>query len=151
VLKCEGELRDWAYARIPWLAAAVIAVLLAAVALTLEQSAVARGHWAERSFGAAFPALGVLALLGLGLGVWRRRDWIPFAAAVLFFLAAYATLGVAFWPYMIPYQVTVASAAAPDASLAFLFWGAGLFVLPVIAVYTLGVYWIFRGKLRSTR
>ena len=49
--------------------------------------------------------------------------------------------------YMIPYSITVASAAAPDASLSFLFWGAGLFVLPVIAIYTAAVYWIFRGKL----
>ena len=32
---------------------------------------------------------------------------------------------------MIPYSVTVGSAAAPEASLSSLFWGAGLFVLPV--------------------
>jgi len=39
------------------------------------------------------------------------------------------------------------TAAAPEASLSFLFWGAGLFVLPVIGVYTAVVYWMFRGKL----
>ena len=65
---------------------------------------------------------------------------------VLFFLAAFLSLGVMFWPYMIPYSVTVASAAAPDASLRFLFYG-GVVVLPVIAVYTIGVYWVFRGKV----
>jgi len=27
-------------------------------------------------------------------------------------------------------------------------WGAGLFVLPVIAVYTAVIYGVFRGKLR---
>jgi cytochrome bd-type quinol oxidase subunit 2 len=36
---------------------------------------------------------------------------------------------------------------APEASLSFLFWGAGLFVLPVICIYTGIVYWLFRGKL----
>ena len=36
--------------------------------------------------------------------------------------------------------------AAPDASLSFLFWGA-VVVLPVIALYTITVYWLFRGKL----
>jgi cytochrome d ubiquinol oxidase subunit II len=66
---------------------------------------------------------------------------------VLFFVASFATLAVLFWPYMIPYSITVADAAAPDASLSFLFWGAGLFVLPVIAIYTIAVYWIFRGKM----
>jgi hypothetical protein len=39
-------------------------------------------------------------------------------------------LAVMFWPYMIPYSVTVGSAAAPENSLS-LFWGAGIFVLPV--------------------
>jgi cytochrome bd ubiquinol oxidase subunit II len=72
---------------------------------------------------------------------------LPFAMTVLFFVAAFLTLAVMFWPYMIPYSVTVAAAAAPEASLSFLFWGAGLFVLPVIGLYTAVVYWMFRGKL----
>ena len=67
---------------------------------------------------------------------------------VLFFLAAFLTLGVMFWPYMIPYSLTVANAAAPEASLRFLFYG-GVVVLPVIAAYTIGVYWVFRGKVRK--
>ena len=49
---------------------------------------------------------------------------------------------------MIPYSITVASAAAPDVSLRFLFYG-GVVVLPVIAAYTIGVYWVFRGKIRK--
>ena len=68
---------------------------------------------------------------------------------VVFFLAAFATLAVMFWPFMIPYSITVGNAAAPEASLSFLFWGAGLFVLPVIAIYTGTVYWLFRGKMRK--
>ena len=67
---------------------------------------------------------------------------------MVFFVAAYLSLGVMYWPYMVPYALTVADAAAPEASLSFLFWGAGLFVLPLIAAYTIGVYWIFRGKTR---
>jgi cytochrome d ubiquinol oxidase subunit II len=68
---------------------------------------------------------------------------------VLFFLASFATLAVPFWPYMIPSSVTVASAAAPEASLSFLFWGAGLFVLPIIAIYSIAAFWMFRGKMRE--
>jgi len=26
---------------------------------------------------------------------------------------------------------------------------AGVLVLPIIAVYTIGVYWVFRGKIRE--
>jgi cytochrome d ubiquinol oxidase subunit II len=61
-------------------------------------------------------------------------------------LAAFLTLAVMFWPYMIPYALTVRDAAAPDVSLKFLFYG-GVVVLPVIAAYTIGVYWVFRGKV----
>jgi cytochrome d ubiquinol oxidase subunit II len=64
---------------------------------------------------------------------------------VVFFVAAFLSLAVMFWPYMIPITITIANAAAPDASL---FWGAGLFVLQVIAIYTATVYWLFRSKLR---
>jgi cytochrome bd-type quinol oxidase subunit 2 len=62
--------------------------------------------------------------------------------------ASFATLAVLFWPYMIPYSVTVAS-ATPEASLSFLFWGAGLFVLPIITIYSIAVFWMFRGKMRE--
>ena len=45
--------------------------------------------------------------------------------AVVIFVAAYLTLVGSFWPYMIPFSVTVWDAAAPPQSLAFLFYGAG--------------------------
>ena len=98
------------------------------------------------SWGLIFPIVGVsLALLGVIAGARARRDRMPFALTILFFVAAYLTLGVMAWPYMIPYSVTVANAAAPDASLAFFLFG-GVVVLPVIVAYTIGVYWVFRGK-----
>ena len=52
-------------------------------------------------------------------------------------------------PYMIPYSITVADAAAPEASLRFLFYG-GVVVLPVIAAYTIGVYWVSAAFTRAT-
>jgi Cytochrome bd terminal oxidase subunit II len=77
-----------------------------------------------------------------------RDDVRKVPKADMLFVAAFLSLAVMFWPYMIPYSVTVAAAAAPEASLSFLFWGAGLFVLPVIGAYTAVVYWMFRGKQR---
>jgi cytochrome d ubiquinol oxidase subunit II len=148
VLKSEGELRDWAYRRIPWLAAGVVAALFLAFAVTFDYSVLARSNLQRTPWGVVFPVIGVIAVLGAAIGAYRRRDGLPFAMTTLFFLAAYLTLGVMFWPYMIPYSITVADAAAPEASLEFLFYG-GIVVLPVIAVYTFGVYWVFRGKVRK--
>ena len=34
----------------------------------------------------------------------------------------------------------------PSVAASFLFWGAGIVVLPVISIYTVVVYWVFRGK-----
>jgi cytochrome d ubiquinol oxidase subunit II len=33
--------------------------------------------------------------------------------------------------------------------VAFLFWGAGVFVLPITIIYTLAVYFVFKGKVDS--
>lgn len=147
VFKGEGSLRDWAYARIRWLAVAVLIVLGLAftVAVTFDAGAIAQSNLRARSWGLVFPIAGVAALLGVVASARARRDGVPIVLTVLFFGAAYLTLGVMFWPYMIPYTVTVASAASPDASLQFLFY-CGIVAFPVIVAYTFGVYRVFRGK-----
>jgi cytochrome d ubiquinol oxidase subunit II len=147
VMKSEGDLREWARQRIPSLSIAVLGALVLAFDAALFDRRLIGADLADRLWGLVFPGLGLLAMAGVLIGVRERRDGMPFAMTVAFFIASFLTLAVLFWPYMIPYQVTVAAAAAPDKSLSFLFWGAGVFVLPVIAIYTAVVYWVFRGKL----
>jgi cytochrome d ubiquinol oxidase subunit II len=113
--------------------------------MTFDAGAIAQSNLHARSWGLVFPILGIAALLGILAGARARRDGMPVALTTLFFVAAYLTLGVMFWPYMIPYKVTIADAASPDASLRFLFY-CGIVVLPVILLYTFGVYRVFRGK-----
>jgi cytochrome d ubiquinol oxidase subunit II len=64
----------------------------------------------------------------------------------LIFLSAFGTLALSFWPYMIPFVITIEEAAAPHASLAFMFWGEGLFVFPLLLLYVAVGYRVFRGK-----
>ena len=149
VLKSEGELREWAYRRIRWLAVGVLAVLFVAFTVALGYSGVAQSNLLTRPWGFVFPGIGLVALAGVFVGAQGRRDRLPFAMTGLMFVAAFLTLAVMFWPYMIPYSLTVKDAAAPDASLQFLFYG-GVVVLPVIAIYTIGVYWAFRGKIAKS-
>ena len=66
---------------------------------------------------------------------------------ILIFLSAFGTLAISFWPYKIPFVLTIDEAAAPHSSLAFMFWGEGLFVTPLTLIYTIGVYRVFRGKV----
>ncbi len=149
VLKAEGALQEWAWRRIRRLAIAVLVVLAIAFMAAYAERTRTVGELVGRPWGVVFPLIGIAAVGGIFTGVKLRQEVLPFAMTVLFFLAAFATLAVMFWPYMIPYSVTVGNAAAPEASLSFLFWGAGVFVLPVIAVYTGVVYWLFRGKMRK--
>jgi cytochrome d ubiquinol oxidase subunit II len=68
----------------------------------------------------------------------------------LIFAAAFGTLAISFWPYMIPFSITIEEAAAPYSSLAFMFWGAGIIVFPLMLIYTVISYTVFRGKVKPT-
>jgi cytochrome bd-type quinol oxidase subunit 2 len=52
-----------------------------------------------------------------------------------------------FWPYMIPFSVSVWDAAAPPPSLTCMFYSSWIMVFPMVLIYTVAVYWIFRGKV----
>jgi cytochrome d ubiquinol oxidase subunit II len=86
----------------------------------------------------------------LAHSVQHRRDGAPFYMVALIFAVAFGTLAISFWPYMIPFSITIEEAAAPHSSLAFMFWGAGLFVFPLMLIYAAVNYIVFRGKVRPT-
>lgn len=149
VLKTEGDLRDWAYRRLPPLLGGVVVVLILAFAFTLALGLRVLDRWLADPRLFVLPLLAALAIGGMAHGIRRRRDAMPFAMAVLAVLFAFLTLAASFWPYMVPFSVTIADAASPPQSLAFLFWIGGLVVFPVVLIYTGAVFWIFRGKMTA--
>lgn len=146
ILKSDTDLRDWAYRRIDWLAGVTAALLTTAGVGALMELTATHAPGADRPWALIFPILAAAALLGVVIAARTRRDELPFLMAALFIVAAFLTLPSILWPYLIPYKLTVADAASPDSSLSFFFWGAGLVALPVVAAYTILVYWTFRGK-----
>ncbi|MGD0819766.1 MAG: cytochrome d ubiquinol oxidase subunit II [Desulfomonilia bacterium] len=147
VLKTDGALRDWAYRRLGRLLAGVLMILLIVAVFALTTHLQVRDRWLQHLWLVIFPLIIFLASIGLWLGVRRRSDRVPYAMAVLIFLAAFLSLAGSFWPYMIPFTVTIETAAAPVQSLRFLFYGAGIIVFPVVLIYTGVVYWVLRGKV----
>ena len=147
IKKCEGEIRDRAYRQIPYLAVGVLIFLAAVFVYALAENLPILDRWLERPYLFAFPALGAVAMAVLAAGIDRRRDGWPFPMAALIFASAFGTLAISFWPYMIPFVITIDDAAAPHSSLAFMFWGAGLFVFPLMLIYTAVSYRVFRGKV----
>ena len=147
VLKTDGELREWAYRRLPWLLAGVVAVLVIVFAFPLAKHLHVFDRWSAHPLLLVLPLAAALAIIGLGYGIRQRRDGQPFAMAVVAIAFSFLTLAASFWPYMIPYTVTIEDAAAPRQSLEFFFWGGGLVIFPIVLVYTAAVFWIFRGRV----
>ncbi len=146
-LKCEGRLRERAYALLPTLTAGALALLAVSTASALVLHFRLMDRWFQRPYLAVFPTIGALAAVRLVMGIRARRDFEPFLMTVIIFLSAFGTLAISFWPYMVPFAITIDEAAAPPASLNFMFWGAGVGVLPLTVLYTTIVYGVFRGKV----
>ena len=147
VRKCEDEVRDDAYRLIPYLSAALLVFLIVVLVYALADNFRVMTRWLDRPFLFVFPAAGMLAAIMLAASIQRRQDALPFLMVAIIFTAAFGTLAISFWPYMVPFSITVEQAAAPNSSLAFMFWGAGLFVFPLMLLYTAISLTVFRGKV----
>ncbi|MDB5400917.1 MAG: quinol oxidase subunit transrane protein [Rhodopila sp.] len=149
VKKCEAEIRDAAWRQIPYLAVGVLVFLAIVFIYALAEHLQIMGRWIERLYLFIFPAIGAAAAVVLAASVRRRRDEWPYYMVALIFVSAVGTLAISFWPHMIPFVVTIDKAAAPHSSLAFMFWGEGLFIFPVMLLYTAINYTVLRGQVRS--
>ena len=150
VKKSEGEVREAAYYRLHYLAIGLLAFLVIVFVYALAENLQVMARWTERPYLFVFPAISAMAALALAHSVRNRRDGTPFYMVALIFAAAFGTLAISFWPYMIPFSITIEDAAAPHSSLSFMFWGAGLFVFPLMLLYSAISYSVFRGKVKPT-
>jgi cytochrome d ubiquinol oxidase subunit II len=150
LMKCHSEVRDLARRQIEFLAIAVLAFLVLVFAHALIENLPIMHRWIDRPYLFVFPAIGAVAALVLASSVLHHNDGWPFYAVAVIFASAFGTLALSFWPYMIPFAITIEDAAAPHSSLAFMFWGEGLFVFPLMLLYAVIGYRVFRGKVGST-
>jgi cytochrome d ubiquinol oxidase subunit II len=149
VRKSDGDIQAAGFRLIPALSFASLALLAAVFLFALSEHLQVLSRWVERPYLFVFPLIGVVAGIALALSVRRRREREPFNLVAATFAAAFGTFLVSFWPYMIPFKITIQEAAAPRSTLAFMFWGEGLFVLPLMLLYTVISYRVFRGKVSS--
>jgi cytochrome d ubiquinol oxidase subunit II len=150
VKKCDAKVRETAWRRIPYLAPGVLAFLVIVFVVAVVEDIPVMHRWIERPYLFVFPAIGAIAAVALAASVRRRRDEWPFYMAGVTFASAFGTLVISFWPYMIPGAGTIDEAGAPHSSLAFMFWGEGLFIFPLMLVYTVINYRVFRGRVGAT-
>ncbi len=139
VKKCDAEV----------LAVCVLVFLVVVFVYALAEHLPILHRWIDRPYLFIFPAIGAIAAIVLALSILRQNDRWPFYTVAVIFVSAFGTLALSFWPYMIPFVITIDQAAAPQSSLMFIFWG-GVIVFPLMLLYTVISYSVFRGKIRTT-
>jgi cytochrome d ubiquinol oxidase subunit II len=72
-------------------------------------------------------------------------SWVPLATAGTLFVLGFIGIAYSFFPFVVPDQLTLWSAASSPEALSIILVGT-LVVLPVILGYSILAHWIFRGK-----
>ena len=149
VWKLEGEAQAHARA-LAFKAAIATLVLLVGVSLyNLLLSAAYFARWFSMPgilFTSQVPLLTAIIAYFLFRTLAGNRDAAPFFLSLALFALGMAGLGVTMWPYLVPNNVTIWDAAAPERSQVFMLVGVAI-TLPLIIAYTGWAYWVFRGKV----
>ena len=151
IWKLEGESQAHAR-RLAKRAALATLVLMGAVSL---YNVFLNAEYAERwltapeiYFAAPVPILTAIVAIALLRSLRVERNSKPFWLAIALFFFGMAGLGVTMWPYVVPPDVTIWDAAAPERSQVFMLIGVAI-TMPLIIAYTAWAYWVFRGKVSS--
>jgi cytochrome bd ubiquinol oxidase subunit II len=145
--KSQSDVRDLGFLLIPRLLAALVVFLVLIFGLSLSNQLWVLQRWIQIPALIVFPLFAIIACAVMLWAVRARRELLPFFCSIGVFAAAMGTLSVSFYPYMIPFAITTMQAAAPPSTQSFMFWGVGVFVLPLTLVYTLAIYFVFKGKV----
>lgn len=131
--RCEGPVREQARQMLPGLAGGLFAFFIFLFFYALVDLEV-MSRWLERPYLFVMPATGAVIAFLLAVTARHERRRLPLYMAVSVFVAGFGTLAISFWPYMIPFALSVEDAAAPPTRLALLFL-AGLNVLPALLAF----------------
>jgi cytochrome d ubiquinol oxidase subunit II len=146
-MKCEGPTRELALLRIRRLAWGVLLLLVVLFTHVLGSQLIVLHRWTHHPALFWAPAIGLILIAAIVFGARPHSHTFAFGAVIALFVCAYAMFAISFWPNLIPFSVTLDQAAAPRSSLSFMFWGAGLFIFPLMLIYTFCSYYVFRGKV----
>jgi cytochrome d ubiquinol oxidase subunit II len=150
IIKTEGQLQQHAYRLTKRLAWALLAVISIISAWTPLLDAAIAQRWFSMPnllFFAPVPILVAMATYALVRAVNRQRQVSPFLCTLALVFLGYSGLGISLWPNIIPPAVSVWDASAPPQSQGFALVGA-LLIIPVILMYTVWSYYVFRGKVK---
>ena len=142
IWKTEDDLQARAYRIAARAGIATLALMGAVSAYNLTLLPQYRDRWLEMPnilFASQVPLVTAAIAAVFFYALKRKWELAPF-------LLGMAGLGVTIWPYVVPGELTIWDAAAPERSQTFMLVGAAL-TIPLILGYTAWSYWVFRGKV----
>ncbi len=151
IMKTDGPLQQRAYRITRVLVWALVAVIVAISIWTPLADPVIAARWfsfPNMLWFAPVPLLVAAASILLLRAVRQGHQATPFLCTLALVFLGYSGLGISLWPHIIPPSVTIWSAAAPPQSQGFALVGA-LLIIPMILMYTVWAYYVFRGKVRA--
>ncbi|HBH27068.1 MAG TPA: cytochrome d ubiquinol oxidase subunit II [Rhodospirillaceae bacterium] len=149
VMKNEGLTQSWARGAAEY-ALIIVAAVWGIVSLwvpTLHPHLLNR--WMSEPniyYLAVLPCLMLLVIFAASRSLIRGEQYWPFVWSSAIFLLGFVGIGVSLWPWVVPYTIPLAGAAAAGTSLSLMLVGAAL-MLPVILAYTAFCHYTFRGKV----
>lgn len=150
IMKTDEQLQSSMYRLMPKLIVTLVMSFIAVSIYTpLAQPQIAARWFSLPQFFYFSPVpLLVLVLSILTIYACRKKqDNLPFIYTLGLVFMAYTGFLISLFPYIIPPSVSIWDAAAPASSQLFALIGA-LVLIPIIIVYTVMAYWVFRDKVR---
>jgi cytochrome bd ubiquinol oxidase subunit II len=100
----------------------------------------------------AVPLLTMLAIANVPREIHRRREGRAFVSSSLAVLGLFALVGIGMYPGLVTAtdparNLTIYNASSSPKTLAIMLTMA-LIGIPLVLAYTVGIYWVFRGKVK---
>lgn len=150
IMKTEGELQRNAYRLtrpLVWLLLATIVVISIWTPLIDPRIAARWLSFPNIIWFAPVPILVLASAYFLLRSLTADAQIRPFVFTLILIFLGYSGLGISVWPNIVPPDITIWAAASPPQSQGFAVVGA-LLIIPVILMYTIWSYYVFRGKVR---
>lgn len=151
IMKTEGSLQARAFRitrPLAWLLLGAIVAISLWTPLANPDIARRWFAWPQLLWFSPVPLLVAASTWRLLHAVARRDQARPFLYTLALVFLGYSGLGISLWPHIVPPGISIWEASAPAQSQGFTLIGA-LLTLPVILVYTIWTYYVFRGKVRA--
>jgi cytochrome d ubiquinol oxidase subunit II len=148
--KSQGDSRDQARHCLEYVAGGLLAFFIFLFLYALVGDYRVMSRWLDHPYLLAIPVTGAVASFLLSATMRYPRDDLALYTGMMIFAVGFATLVISFWPYIIPFSITIeGGAAAPGRLTTMLQYGA--FAFPLMMLYTINCHAVFRGRNRRHR